>query len=305
MIDFLQELQIHADQYDPKMKGNDVWIKCPFHSQGQERTPSCRINLQKGKYPIGFFYCYGCGKHGNWNDLAQIIPTLPLLDGQELKDQDLLMTRLTPAQRQSLYGEEIKSQIDFGMMVPWDRKKFWRKIDGRLISDLGGKQFCNKRNEIQLFLPCYQNLELKGGIQCYLEKIPGRTSYINTSGPWVKKSLFPFDFTRKMMKKKKILALVEGPRDALNMIQYGFPALAILGSKNWSSLKSNLVRILNPKKLILAFDNDEAGQSAFNTVSKSFSDLTNLSKIEFESNQDPADLTKEQIQKLYKYFMED
>ena len=53
MINFSEELLQNADRFDPIIKGDSVWIKCPFHSEGRERTPSCRINLVKGKYPAG------------------------------------------------------------------------------------------------------------------------------------------------------------------------------------------------------------------------------------------------------------
>lgn len=298
MIDFLQELQTYADKYDPHTKGNDVWIKCPFHGGGQERTPSCRINLTKGKYPVGFWYCYGCGKHGSWNDLAQAIPGLTLMNSQEIKDQDLVMTKLSPAQIASLYGNEINEQVDFNMMVDWDKNTPWRGISGDLLYKLGSKLSCNKRTkDLQLFLPCYQNNELRGGINCRLQKVQGLVSYMNTAGPWVKKTLFPYDYVKKIYRKTNVIALVEGPRDALNLIDNGFPALAILGSQNWSSMKENLVRVLDPKILVLAFDADEAGEHAYETVRESFKDLTNICKLQFKDGQDPGDLTRTEIRK--------
>ena len=44
---------------------NGEWIKCPFHAGGNERTPSCKLNLERGSY-----YCFGCKKHGSMFDFV-------------------------------------------------------------------------------------------------------------------------------------------------------------------------------------------------------------------------------------------
>lgn len=302
MIDFLKEIQTYAYKYDPIMKNDGcIWLKCPFHGGGQERTASCRINLQKGKYPIGFFYCHGCHKHGLWNDLLPVIPGLSPIEGEELKRQELLLTRLTPQQIDSLYKQECLMGIDFNTCVDWNPKEEWRHIRGDLINKIGGKKFYNKATKLnQLFLPCSQNKIIKGGIRCVLDRKPGEKGYFNTPGPWVKNTLFPYDFVKKFYKERnKILALVEGPRDALNMIQYGFPALAILGSHNWSKLKHGLIELLNPSMLVLAFDNDEAGNSAFEAVAQDFEDFTDKVSLEFKEGQDPGELTGEEVEKYF------
>lgn len=302
VFDFFDQLLLHASYYDPRVKGDSIWIKCPFHGGGQERTPSCRINIQKtAKYGVGFYYCYGCGAHGSWNDLADKIHGLPKLDEQTVKNQDLILTKLTSQQIDTLYGRNAAEKLDFQSMVTWDPEVIWRYINGALVSDIGGMLFYNKTVKTnQLLLPCFQNKKLKGAIQCALEKKKGFSSYINTEGPWVKKTLFPYDYVRNMIKEdNSLLALVEGPRDALNLIQYGIPALCILGSKNWSSIKSDLVNILDPKLLILAFDADEAGESAFNSVSSSFSIRGNkVMKLQFKEGQDPGALKEDEV---YKY----
>ncbi len=303
MIDFQNELFTHAARYEPRIKGTTCWIKCPFHGNGMERTPSCCINLVKGKYPVGFFYCFGCGKHGSWNELADKISGLTRMDEQEIKHQDLITTRLTSAQRAALYGNEMEESIDFKVMIDWDKKESWRGINGQTLFDLGAKLFYNKQWKLnQIFLPAYQNGELKGGIKGALKKMPNSPSYINTAGPWVKKTLFPYDFVRKMPRAKNYIAIVEGPRDALNLIQYGMPALAILGSKNWSEMKYSMFSLLNPKLTVLALDNDEAGQSAFETIYADFEDSADTIKMQFREGGDPGELTEEQVKKYIKKF---
>ena len=301
MINFSEELLQNADRFDPIIKGDSVWIKCPFHNEGRERTPSCRINLVKGKYPAGFFYCYGCGEHGNWNKLAEKIGNLPLLEGQSKREQEASSIRtLTSKEKDELFSEN-SCNFDFEMSVPWEENRIWRNISGKLIKAIGGRLFYNEKLKSQnLFLPCYQNNELRGGIQALMEKPKGMSCYRNTEGSWVKKSWFLYDYQKERIKKKdNILAIVEGPRDALNFTQYGFPAVAILGSKNWSSFKSSLIQLLEPKLVVLALDPDEAGQSAFKTIQSDLENCCNLLKIEFHGEEDPGNLESSKIKKLY------
>ncbi len=41
-------------------KGNIIWAKCPFHGNGNERTPSFKLDDASGRY-----YCFGCHESGN------------------------------------------------------------------------------------------------------------------------------------------------------------------------------------------------------------------------------------------------
>ena len=40
-------------------RGGNLWARCPFHANGMERTPSFKVDDQKGLY-----YCFGCHESG-------------------------------------------------------------------------------------------------------------------------------------------------------------------------------------------------------------------------------------------------
>lgn len=42
------------------MRGGTPWIKCPFHGGGNERTPSCKLDIPRASY-----YCFGCHESGS------------------------------------------------------------------------------------------------------------------------------------------------------------------------------------------------------------------------------------------------
>lgn len=46
-------------------RSNGFWIKCPFHGNGNERTPSCKLNLERNS-----FYCFACQEHGSMFDFV-------------------------------------------------------------------------------------------------------------------------------------------------------------------------------------------------------------------------------------------
>ena len=41
-------------------KGGSKWVKCPFHGGGNERTPSCKLDDDRGT-----FYCFSCKESGD------------------------------------------------------------------------------------------------------------------------------------------------------------------------------------------------------------------------------------------------
>ena len=40
--------------------GGQYWVKCPFHGGGNEKTASCKLNIERGTY-----YCFGCRETGD------------------------------------------------------------------------------------------------------------------------------------------------------------------------------------------------------------------------------------------------
>ena len=63
------------------------------------------------------------------------------------------------------------------------------------------------------------------------------------------------------------------------MITLGIPALAILGTKNWSKQKRNLVLSLPVDKVVVMMDADAAGIAASNTVMKDLKGRTHRIQV--------------------------
>jgi DNA primase len=264
-------------------KGEDYWVRCPVHKQGQERTPSLKINMCREKAPIGAFFCFGCSFSSvNFNVLAEKL-RIPTLSKNSLFDSHVIDN--TDSSRKELFEHDL---VVNNSHVKWDETENWRGISGDLLSKLNARLIHSEIiNDNQLQLPVFMFGKEVGQINCVLSRRKGQLGYFNSPGNWVKRSLFPYDFVKQRV---DFLYLVEGPRDALNLLQMGFSALAILGTYSWSQEKLTNLITKSPKTLVITMDNDEAGQKA---ASKIYADAVHVMKtinLKLPSNTDPADI---------------
>ena len=49
-----------------KVSGTGIAVTCPSHADGFEKRPSCFINVQNDKIPVGTFHCFTCGTKGSF-----------------------------------------------------------------------------------------------------------------------------------------------------------------------------------------------------------------------------------------------
>ena len=262
------------------------------------RVPTTNSFLLAGNLLTG--NCFGCCESGNWNKLAN------KLNLKQIKQNNIYKREasLTISEDDKInLGLESKKENSY--KVKWSKNKKWREIKGKLLNKLDCKMKYvenSKSSSVVLEIPVKINETTVGFINCKLEKNKGEASYFYSKGKnWVKKSLFPVDYVAKM--NKDYLVLVEGPRDALKLLQNEVPALSILGSA-WSEYKQDIVLSLEPKIVIIATDPDKAGNKARKKIRDGLSN--NVDKIihkRFNEGSDPADMSCKDI-KLMKQKIE-
>lgn len=252
-----------------KISGSDIDIQCPFH---QENTPSCGVYVvPNGKLPFGFFHCLGCGASGLWNKLAE------KANLRTVKQND----KPTSTDRDSNEAQKLRDTLlppkGGNVVMPYGIEfddKEWRGIDGDLVRKIGGILGFDPVMKIAcLYMPVSIDKKLVAYIKAALIKKRGALSYLIT-GKLIEEGLFPYNYVRKMLGKGKYryLVIVEGPRDALFLIQHGIPAIAILGTRAWSARKRRIITrlcIANDAIPLVMMDCDKAdkqgkraGQSA-------------------------------------------
>lgn len=266
----------------------NVVICCPFH---KERTPSFSINIDESNrtVPIGFGHCFSgtCGRAARWNVIAHELG-LDKLD----ENEEGLETSVRPLQR-GLKGS-LLGGADGGLTVAelmrdldgviWDTlenwpsyagNRKWRGFDFEFLTRIGCLWFIDRHDFTNLMLPVYVEGNLVGGVKAKWQKSKDKkfSSYINMSGPWVlETALFPYDYVVRMIDENNLdyVILVEGARDALRLIKFGFPALAILGTKTWSDKKADLILALGVRRVVIMMDGDSAGVEATNEIAPTF-----------------------------------
>lgn len=115
-------------------------------------------------------------------------------------------------------------------------------------------------------------------------------------------ALYPLDHVIGM--KRRVVVLVEGPYDAVRLVNYGIPALSILGTGNYHP--DNRMHILNTgaKAVILAMDSDEAGESARLDIAPSIREMFDLKHFVCPDGMDPGGMPKPYLDKLWEVVRE-
>ncbi len=262
--------QLQAYSGVKQMTPGHAFICCPFHS---EKTPSCRVFHSDTTQVPGYFKCYGCPAKGGWDDLAE---ALGLVGFAHRKPRDEFINfALLDASGKGKVETLVMDKMEFRDLP---RNKLWRSIKTNLLIALGARICVVDKSDVMdkwgkpigklkpaVWLPVYIRGKLRGYIKARMKKHETLPSYINASGAWSKThGLFPFDYAVKVMHDKglKTMAAVEGPRDALHLLQRGIPAVCILGTQSWTEKKAKQLELAGVERLITIMDGDCAGKRA-------------------------------------------
>jgi len=228
-------------------EGSSYKALCPFHS---EKTPSFTINIYNG---VIKYHCFGCGENGdlfdfvdkyyNITDYKSQIKCLYELTGRPLPDgliksnsrrTELLNKHgLTEAAKQHLLDRGVNNFDLFG----FDNgvyKILYRHNDGESIIE-------------------------------YRPEPNGKPKYLFEKG--INKS-WCFGLAEAVKSKDSTIYLTEGVFDCLNLQEIGLTAAAVLGT----NLSTDTIKILNKhfNRVVLCFDNDQAGRKGSVKAIKSF-----------------------------------
>lgn len=267
MIDELSAVQ------NKKMSAERATICCPYHD---DKNPSATINLSLDKtVPLGWFRCFGCKKSVPWNTLAQTLGLKTFGKGGKKSSDDYIDPSrykdelLDEDEVERGFDREMKEMEFFDLQV-----EEWRGVPKKILERVGARLvYLDRTGDFYVWLPVMVEDELRGYVKATLEKAEeGGTSYINAKGTWSRQyGLLFYDFALKMMRRKGLdtIVLVEGPRDALRLLRYGIPAMAVLGAINWNDEKRYVLEKSGISNLILFMDGDDAGVEATKVIYKS------------------------------------
>lgn len=274
-------------------KGDNVFIQCPFHSDGKEKHPSCTVFARDDdKYTDkGITHCFACGIS---------VPLFTLVGhcfdqddefGKEwlvqrysnifIEKQTYLPEIQIGKPKETALDESILDQ--FAYFHPY---QFQRKLSQEII--LKYKVGYDKETDSITFPVWDEHNRLK-----FITKRSVKTKqFFIPQG--VKKPVYLLNFMLK--ENRDTIFVCESQINALYMNTLGYPAVALIGTGTRDQYE-----ILNKSPIrhyILAFDGDEAGDKGITRF------LSNIRKDVFVDvmllprGKDCNDLTGEEIAQL-------
>lgn len=296
-----------------RVESNRMKIICPFHG---DKNPSMSVNFDEG-----FFYCFGCGEHGNAEHFAKLVgKQRGLNDLQCLKEyRDALKSQsngvklvckatseVTRANLRHLY--DIAYDTYHGLKkVSWmssdepevkharDYMKH-RGFKPSTLSKVNAK--VTYRDNYELIFPMLDNGVFRGWV-CRTTKpeIEAKRKYLYNKG-FSRATTLVGDYGKSKFKgvKAKYVIVVEGYMDRLKFIQYGVDnVVAILG---WKMSESQMQKLRDAgiEVLVSALDNDECGRKGSEFLKKHF----NIVRwCYLKGVKDPGDMDETNFKKMF------
>lgn len=240
----------------------------------------------------GRFYDFKLGQGGSFKKLLQ----LSNYEVDEFSDdQDFLIgKRLTIDHKRFPLSASKKLIKDY---------KFFNDLGfkDRILKDFGAGLACDKLFKNRMVFPIFD--EKKSCINGFC----GRTVK-ESKIKWLiygsKKSWsYPLFLTKPYIEKTKQIILVEGVSDGLKLWQAGKRNFAVLFGISLGSFLFKRLVSLNPSKIILSLDNDEAGQKGTDKIVKELHRFFNKGVVDivkpFPLYKDIGAMEIEKIKELY------
>lgn len=278
-----------------KREGNNVRVgPCP-RKDICDGSKTVSVNLYGNKVPPGTFRCWQCEWSGSWNKLAKEVGMKQVDTSNDLTSESERVLSYHNDSNQQEYTRPPRSSIK-----PW--RGDWRNIPEKLLKKLNAELWIDVRKvgkthkkTKRLMLPVMLRREEVGYIGARIKKNKEDITYKNSSGEWVKRSFYPYDFIKK--KSPKIVCLVEGPHDMLNLLAHDIPVLMFFGVNNWHDGKLPLLVSLGIDYVIPLGDNDKAGRKVNDRIEKDVENDLEVIYFDYEAD-DPGKMKKKELKRL-------
>lgn len=295
---FLSQLQRACPIVVPK--GKDFLIVCPFHA---DSNPSCGVDRYRG-----VFKCFSCSAGGGWNKLAAKLGMEKLARQRDHTDTSIASLRenMSRALTKAGVSSNHKKRDQHRPLVgAWPLDRDWRGLSAEFLIGLGCVRVNDlKHNVERIGLPVRQATGELLGYTCRAvdpeDAEPKYTPLAADRMAWrakelpARESLFLVD--RVLSEGWDRLVLVEGPYDALRLYAAGIPAVAILGTNNWTDIKLSVLTGLGLSAVAVMMDNDQSGWDAQPRIISSLRrSVTTVGLALPESVKDPGGMTEKQL----------
>lgn len=306
-----------------KITGKYYTLCCPYHNDGKEQHPSSGILLEdewKGgtKTPAGFFHCFACKKVATIQELVEHVIKTHSVD---------VSTAETLRKMVEISEEDIETIIpasmfeDFNAKLALNTLQSLQKMNKSYVTEEELSQYrftCNYMYERGLTDELIEKYDIgfqanfvppkwKKGVPCItfpVKDINGNVLFVARRSIEDKRFFLPKDMEKpvyglyELPKDRKAVAICEGVFDALTLIKYGQPAIALFGTGTQYQI-DYIKRYVQAPIYYLALDNDEAGEKGMNRLRKGLKSSAFLFQYQgMPDGADMNDLSYEQFQSL-------
>ena len=323
VIKILETLSNHGLVRLNKDRGNWYSVYCPFHSNGQERRPSCGVSTvmqirNNITYPEGMWHCFTC--QISYPMAIAVTRILKLhgidqsgeswlvehVDGYETVDEEfeyLIPASLFESVQNKYALEQIKKQVEpayiseselasYRYVVPY---MYERKLTDEIIEkyDVGYDANWIPPGRTKK-TPCITfPVRDKDGHTLFIcrRSIAGKL-YNYPQG--VTKPVYGIDM---LSSDTKSVIICESIINALTAVSYGYEAVALLGTGDKYQIQQ--LRELGVNEFVICTDGDEAGRRASTKLKKALKDVALIWTINMPDGKDLNDCSKEEFDVLY------
>lgn len=306
-----------------KIAGDYYSVYCPFHSNGQERRPSCGVLIHEqyrnGQlYPEGWWHCFTCGIAKSMKQAVEEILSLhPVssdiseelnrLIGDDLtvesshlvspKEVDSIISRFALTNIQQVSNKKVtyiseEELASYRYVVPY---MYERKLTDQIINkyDIGVDMH---------FIP-YGGKKEVPCITFPVRDKNGNVLFILRRAISSKRFFIPDDVQKpvygiyELPKGINTVVVCESCFNALTSVRYGKPAVALLGTGTPYQIEQ--LKRLGVSNFILALDPDEGGRRGTARLRKALKSCAVVwSYVGIPEGKDVNDLTEDEFNNL-------
>lgn len=325
VLQIIDTLDSHGLIRKNRVIGNYYSVYCPFHSNGQEKKPSCGVLLhdevRAGRvYHEGWWHCFTCSSSFTMSEAVNkilktksisknaldwlkenvpgfsssdsfeyLIPTDTMDEINNLYAVKMVQSMVKKDEQEFITEEELNS---YRFTVPY---MYERKLTDEIIEkyDIGVDMNWIPPNRKKP-IPC---------ITFPVRDIDGNTLFLCRRSIEGKLYNYPTGVTKPVYgidmipKGCKSIVICESCINALTAEVYGYDAVALLGTGNSYQIKQ--LKQLGIHEFVLAMDGDEAGRKASMKLKNQLKSVGIVWTIDMPDGKDLNDCTKEEFDILY------
>ena len=264
--------------------GEELTALCHVHN---DTNPSLSINAASG-----LWLCRSCGAHGNISHLVAYFGGQPV--EATLATLDAALERLTP--------QEPTRRRSVGWLAQWPMAPVavdWLARRGLGPSDISRWHLGYDTADHSVTIPLW-TLDGCGVLGVIRRRLPRqgeqrKPKYLYPAGFAIGRQLYGQASAR--MQLGEILVVCEGSLDCIALRRAGFAAVALLGSQMTHD-QARLIRSLSAEVVVLALDNDKAGQKGVDRSRDLLRGEILFCPKQWSGHKDPGEMTDDELKKM-------